>query len=225
TGLAFVVRRAAPLAWIGWLWFLIAIAPESSVVPISDVMVEHRTYLPMVGLCLGAAALLARFVAEDRRRQIVPAMIVIALITITHARNRAWRDPATLWADVVRKSPAKPRGYNNLAMALEANGHEAAAESTYRRAIAIQPDYVYARVNLGRLYGIHGRYREAVTVLEEARRIEPDRPDVLTNLGTAWWGLGDTTRASEMYRHAIESWPSEHQARDDLARMRGLPAP
>lgn len=36
----------------GLLWFLVAIAPTSSVVPVIDVIYEHRVYLPSVGLIL-----------------------------------------------------------------------------------------------------------------------------------------------------------------------------
>jgi Flp pilus assembly protein TadD len=110
-------------------------------------------------------------------------------------------------------------------MVLEAQGSRTAAESSYVRAIAVQPDYVYARVNLGRLYGLEGRGREAVTILEEARRIDPNRIDVLTNLGNAWWMLGDTTRAAAAFERAIAIVPGPSQAAANLAEMRGLPPP
>ena len=41
--------------WIklGLAWFLLSIAPTSSIVPLNDLAVEHRMYLPMsLGLCL-----------------------------------------------------------------------------------------------------------------------------------------------------------------------------
>jgi Flp pilus assembly protein TadD len=104
-------------------------------------------------------------------------------------------------------------------------GRTAEAESTYRRAIAIEPSYVYARVNLGRLYGIRGRNREALRILQEAQRLEPDRVDVLTNLGTAWWALGDTARAAAAYLRALEVEPRAPVPAADLAKMRGLPPP
>ena len=219
---AFVVRRRQPLVTIGWAWFLICLLPESSVFPISDVMVEHRAYVPMAGLCWGAAVLLAGFAGMRRERWRLPMLIVLVLALATHARNRVWRDETTLWSDVTRKAPSKARGYNNLAMALDAEGRAAAAESTYRRAIEVESDYVYARVNLGRLYGLQGRTREALAVLEQAQRIEPDRVDVLTNLGTAWWALGDTTRAAAWFRRALEVEPGAPVPAANLARMRGL---
>ncbi|KAB2965501.1 MAG: hypothetical protein F9K18_06500, partial [Thermoanaerobaculia bacterium] len=64
-------RRGADPAW-GWagfgvLWFFLALAVESSLVPIQDLLVEHRLYLPSAGLLAAAAAALA-LVAPARRR-------------------------------------------------------------------------------------------------------------------------------------------------------------
>jgi Flp pilus assembly protein TadD len=221
---AALARRRYPVLALGWIWFIVCLIPESSLVPIRDVMYEHRTYLPMAGLAWGAAALLADFAAGGRGRVLAPALVVAALVAVTHARNRVWRDEVSLWSDVTVKSPHKARGFNNVAMALEAGGRAGEAEAAYRRAIAVEPDYIYARVNLGRLYGLAGRYREAVAVLEEARTLAPNEVEVMTNLGTAWWGLGDTTRAAAFYRRALEVAPEARQPALNLARLRGLPA-
>jgi hypothetical protein len=57
-----VPRRAnrAPgvLAFLAIAWFFLTLSVESSVIPISDVMFEHRVYLPSAGaaIALGTAA-------------------------------------------------------------------------------------------------------------------------------------------------------------------------
>jgi tetratricopeptide (TPR) repeat protein len=221
TAIALVARRRFPLVALGWAWFLIAIAPESSLVPIRDVMYEHRAYLPMAGLAWGAGEMLATFAAGGRSRLLLPGLIVLALVIVTHVRNRAWRDELTLWSDVTRKSPGMARGFNNLGMALEERGQPERAESTYAHAIALEPDYVYARVNLGRYYGVHGRYRDALRVLLEADSLAPDQLEILNNLGTAWWSLGDTTRAAAYFEHALRVRPDAPEPALNLARMRG----
>src|SRR5205085_833820 len=50
--LAVRLRRRYPLSCFGLLWFLIALAPTSSVVPIFDPLVERRMYLALAGLIL-----------------------------------------------------------------------------------------------------------------------------------------------------------------------------
>jgi tetratricopeptide (TPR) repeat protein len=59
-------------------------------------------------------------------------------------------------------------------------------------------------MNLGRLYGMRGRYREALALEERAQRLRPNAPDILTDLGTTWWALGDTTRAAAYFTRAVE---------------------
>ena len=44
----------------GLLWILITLSPTSSVVPLLDVAVEHRTYLPLVGFSIALASMLVR---------------------------------------------------------------------------------------------------------------------------------------------------------------------
>lgn len=39
---------------------------------------------------------------------------VVVLSIATYQRNTVWHDEITLWEDVVKKSPNKARGYNNL---------------------------------------------------------------------------------------------------------------
>src|SRR5262249_46809176 len=75
---AILASRRYPLLALGWAWFLLTLTPESSLVPIRDVMVEHRTYLPVAGLCWGAAAVLGNLSAGSRVRVLACALLVLA---------------------------------------------------------------------------------------------------------------------------------------------------
>ncbi len=216
---AFRLAKRRPLVLTGWAWFLVCLIPESSIVPIRDVMVEHRTYLPMAGLTWAAAALLAP-PSFRSARLVVLMLLVFVLAGVTRERNRTWRDALALWSDVAAKSPLRPRGHNNLAMALDALGRSTEAEASYKRALALDPRYLYARVNLGRLYGMEGRYREAITMLEQARQIDPGQVEVWNNLGLAWWGLGDAARAADAFEDALEVAPGAREPAENLARLR-----
>jgi hypothetical protein len=219
---AFALRRRAPLVLAGWGWFLIALAPESSLIPLRDLMTEQRAYLPLAGWCWIAAAALAALPARP-----IPALALVAtLTTVTHVRNEVWRDELALWSDSVAKAPGSARAQNNLGLALEAADRPADAERAYRAAIAIEPAHVFARVNLGRIYGRSRRLDDAFRVLTEADSLSPGDPLVLNNLATVWWTRGDTARAAALYQRALEADPDAPYPAANLARMRrGLPAP
>jgi tetratricopeptide (TPR) repeat protein len=65
-------------------------------------------------------------------------------------------------------------------------------------------------VRLGRAYGLSGRHRDAVALLEAASQMEESlrffasRPRALTYLGSAYLGLGDLDRARDLAERAAE---------------------
>ena len=136
-----------------------------------------------------------------------------------------WRDELTLWTDAAMRAPRKARPHNNRGMALEQMGRAAEAESAFRQAVAVEPLNVSARVNLSRLYGTSRRFEEALQVLDEAERIQPEDPTVLNNLGSTWWALGDTARAAGYYERALRASPGSPEVMSNLARLRGVTIP
>jgi len=154
-------RRAAAdprlrLIGFGVLWFFITLSIESSIIPIRDVIFEHRLYLPSAGLFLAVGT--AALGYADRARvwaAIGIGMVVLIFSVLTYERNHVWMDEASLWTDVIRKSPSKARGHNNLGNALEDDGRLDKALQEYKTAIAIDPAYATAYYNLGLFYYHH----------------------------------------------------------------------
>lgn len=108
------------LASLGIIWFFITLSVESSVIPIKDLIFEHRVYLPSVGF-FGALSVLLIQIAKRFRRGggdlvkagIITLIIVVPLSAATYVRNEVWTDEIKFWDDVVRKAPDKAIGYNN----------------------------------------------------------------------------------------------------------------
>jgi tetratricopeptide (TPR) repeat protein len=101
------------LAALGICWFYLALSVESSVVPIRDVIFEHRVYLPSVGFFLVVTTGMAGVATRWRRCRLAAwgavALICLALSAGTIARNRVWGSEQALWLDVLKKSPGKAR--------------------------------------------------------------------------------------------------------------------
>ena len=80
--------------------------------------------------------------------------------------------------------------HNWLGLTLARRGDLAGAETEYRRALELAPDFGGTMANLGSLYGRTGRLEEAVSVLSRAVKIEPKNLEARVNLGAALGKLG-----------------------------------
>jgi Flp pilus assembly protein TadD len=194
-GVVLFLRRgldpAARLVAFGIAWFFLGLAVESSVLPITDLLMEHRVYLPSAGILVSAAAAatwLAQRASPSRGPRAVVAAgtaLVLALGVATYRRNEVWADELSLWSDVVAKSPRKPRGYNSLGAALSDAGRHDDAVRTLATAIRLDPREPQPYYNLGRIYLLQGAYEPAVSLFAKALELRRDWAEPYVNLGAA----------------------------------------
>jgi tetratricopeptide (TPR) repeat protein len=67
---------------------------------------------------------------------------------VTAVRSLVYADEVRFWEDVVAKAPANPRAHANLGFALAARCRSQDAEASLERALALDPAYLRAAVNL-----------------------------------------------------------------------------
>jgi hypothetical protein len=104
---------------LGVVWFFVTISVESSVIPIKDIIFEHRVYLPSPGFFASFTGLLGLAVMKvwsgrsfRTRVAALALLVVVPLSVATYARNIVWTNEIKFWDDVVRKT-GKAIGYNN----------------------------------------------------------------------------------------------------------------
>jgi tetratricopeptide (TPR) repeat protein len=95
-------------------------------------------------------------------------------------------------------------------------GRTESAINQAHRAVEINPRYVQALIQLGRLYVQTDRRWQAIWRLQEAIAEGGDFPDVHCLLGEMYRRDGDTERACEQYRRALELNSSYAPARKAL---------
>lgn len=207
----------------GIAWFFLALLVESSVIPIADVIYEHRAYLPSAGifvsLAVAAALVHQRFSAGDPFRFLVVAGVVLALVlgVATFRRNLVWRSDLSLWADAVEKSPAKARPQANYGSAAIAAGRVQEGIPHLRRAIQLDASLTYARAQLGAALLAAGRPAEAEPELREVLRQEPRDPEALFNLAVALSQAGRRAEARPFFERFLEVAPPDYAAARALA--------
>jgi Flp pilus assembly protein TadD len=99
------------LITFGVLWFFLTLSVESSLIPIPDLIFEHRLYLPMFGFVLFLTSLLWTLLRSAKWFTAISLTIVVVFSGMAYARNEVWKSPISLWQDTVKKSPRKWRPY------------------------------------------------------------------------------------------------------------------
>jgi tetratricopeptide (TPR) repeat protein len=127
------------------------------------------------------------------------------------------RDPG-LPSRVGTDAPAQARAAFEGALELEDVDPEAARDA-YRRALALDPTLVDARVNLGRIVHEAGDAREAVRLYEEALARSPEDPIIHFNLALALEDAERVGESIEHYQRALALDPDFADAHFNLAGL------
>ncbi len=212
-------RPASRLAAFGILFWLVALAPTSSFVPVADLAVEHRVYLaamgPFLAVVVGVDAALARLLSPRRARGAAAAIacaVLLALGISLHARATTWSSEESLWRESAVASPDNARAWTNLGLAQARRGDVAGAEASYERGwrvVRSTPRAVSLARNHAALLVRLGRPADAVAVVDRALARSPDEPSLRANRAAALAALGRPSEALVEARRAAELSPGD----------------
>ncbi len=211
--------RSQPVFAFAVFFLFIVLAPTSSIMPLADLAVERRMYIPLAGFCFLAAATLADLARNLLAERGLPALtaaglalVAVAAVT-THARAVQWGDHLVLYEDAVLKTPGSPRVRLNLGVIhLNAGRYDEAhevlfdAKEIYDRGESI---HAFPRIgafiyyNLGAIQFIRQEYADSerymVKSIQEGGQYVALRP-------RAYAVLGQIYRMREEYDRAIASF-------------------
>jgi len=192
---------ALRLVSFGIFWFFLTLSVESSVVPILDLIFEHRLYLPLSGVAAAVAVLVV--LASEKSRTIyggrlplfLAALVVAALGVATWQRNQVWSSNIRLWQDAAEKSPNKHRPWYNLGTVLDEADRPQEALVALSRAVALEPNQPETWHNLGRVYRLLGRTDLAIAAFRKAIEYKPQMDDAAANLALSLISIGQPGEA------------------------------
>lgn len=206
----------------GVFWFFTTISVESSIVPIKDIIFEHRLYLPSVGAAIAVSAaifLAARKAALAGGKVFAAAVVllVLPLAVAAHERNKVWQNAVSLYEDTYSKSPNVDRVTYNLALAYHVSGNIDGAVEKYREALRLKPDLEKAHFNLGIIHMGKKEYEKAFYHFSDAVRLKPENAYTYFNLGNIYAVQNDMDRAITAYLRAVDLQPNIEDAHFNLA--------
>ncbi|HVW21768.1 MAG TPA: tetratricopeptide repeat protein [Opitutaceae bacterium] len=227
---AAVLALGGAAAWALWrrpaagflgAWFFAGLAPTSLVPNDMQTIAEHRMYLPLAAVAVGAALALSAL-AGRRRAPALCGILALALGAGTARRNAAYASKVALWSDTVAKRPENSYAHNNLGEALFERGDLAGALAQYREAERLRPGAgsIYAILNRGITLEAMGRLPEAMAAYREGAAAEPTWAGPHLRLGDALNRAGRLAEAEAEYRAALRLRPGDPQAEYGLGNLR-----
>ena len=195
TLLLFRCRRKAPYGIVGWLWFLLALAPVIRGVrgPGLAAYADRYVYLPSIGLAFALVWGLAAFSkvghAGNRRANMIlgtMAWVAVAGMALLSRRQTA------VWKS---------------------------SETVFLHALAVREDNALAHRNLGAWYATERRLDEAARHLKRSLEIQPRCNEAYFNLGNIYLERGDKAGAIRSYRAMVADNPRHAQALNNLAYL------
>ncbi len=214
----------------GIFWFYITLSIESSVIPLRDVIYEHRVYLPGIGLFISFSAAFALWFTGMKEKthtgvSLKTATIVLLCLTAlpfsasAYRRNLVWSDKIRLYEDTARKSPDNARAQNNLGVEYGKAGRQEEAIREFKATLRLNPDFVETRKNLANSYHLNGQNDLAIAEYLRYLRLVPGDKDARQSLADIYRENGRYAEAKAQYEAILSRYPKFVDARNNLANI------
>ena len=219
-----LLRRTRPYLLVGWLWYVGMLVPVIGLLQSEDPAPADRfTYLPQIGVCLLVVWAVWDMVSSRRYGRLLlgfaAVSVITALMVCATIQTSYWHDSESLWIHALSCTFRNYAAHNNLANALAVQGRSAEAIAQYQKALAIKPDFKWARYSLANVLAAQGRTAEAIAQYQKALEISPDFAEARYNLANVLAGQGRTAEAIAQYQKAVVSAPNAAEAHNNLGTV------
>jgi tetratricopeptide (TPR) repeat protein len=215
-----ILAILAAVAWLGIkkrpelllpvAWFVIWLLPVMNFWALfPEWMVTDRyLYLPSLALPWALLVLLPR-------RTWVPTLAVVALVfaflTVRYAA--IFVSPKVFSTAMVEAEPTSSYVIEERARVFLVEGQPGAAESTFRRALALDPWDAYTLWKIGTFERDRGDFAAALVHYRQATVEEPGDSEPYTTLATALARAGQKKKAESVLQEAVYRWPDRFEPR------------
>jgi Flp pilus assembly protein TadD len=218
TFVTIMMVRRRPYLTVGWLWYLVTLAPVIGIVQVgAQARADRYTYIPMVGLSIAVVWGIAEILAPwPRAQRILGYATCAACALLTWSQVRYWQDGVTLFRHTVDVTTDNYAARFNLAAALDERGDKAEAAVQLAEAVRIQPTFAAARAELGQLLAKQGHLPEALVELHAAANLNPSDASTHYRLGTVLGEAGSQREAATEFQEAVRLDPANADAHYNL---------
>ncbi|MDO8681964.1 MAG: tetratricopeptide repeat protein, partial [Armatimonadota bacterium] len=224
--LIFKSARLRPYLTVGWLWYLGTLAPVIGFIPIgAQALADRYTYIPLIGLFIGAAWLASDMIMSKSRLGVSRAKITCAVAAVAvilllvgrcHTQVGYWSNSVILFKHAIAVIPGNYVAYNQLGSAFHEAGDLDEAIECYEQSLIINPSYINTHGNLARALVDAGRVDRAIPIYFKALQANPKDMRTRVNLADALAQQGKIDDAIRQYKQAVAVAPDYISGRGGL---------
>lgn len=219
--------RRRNLLLLGLVWFGLALAPASQIMPHHVHRADRFLYLPLAGLAVAVAVALKTLGSRLNRRAAVTGataagVLGLLLSVVLSARQvRTWRDSLSMWEHSVMVNPNNATAHDALANVLRTRGELDRAMQHFRKAMELDFDDEEVLHILAQQYatGVDERWRnygEAIRLAQRACELSQWKEPrylhglavVHSSFAASLANAGEVGPAIENFNNAIKADPS-----------------
>jgi protein O-mannosyl-transferase len=213
-----------PFAPVAWFWYLGTLVPVIGVVQVGlQSMADRYTYVPSIGLFIGAAwGLHEIFAGRPYRNTVLSAAAVVVLMfcAVTgRAQVQYWADSRILWEHALEVTSNNYVANNMLGVILREEKKPGEAVFHYQESLRIRPNYANTYNNMGIAFADLGKQQQAIEAYNEALRLRPDLAEAHQNLALSLESVGRRDEAIGHLAEALRLNPEFAKAHNDLATI------
>lgn len=199
----------------GFLWFGIFLFPS---LLNSDPALEHRLYLPLIGLliCLPELYPFCSLSWNNKFVKIAAAFLILFISVLTFFHSFHFSNRLSFWNEAVVNSPNSAFVHNNLGAMYYLDNNLVKAEQRFREALRLDPKQNLVHNNLGLIAAQAKKYSEAESEYKQELAIDPYYDNAWYNLGILYFDLKMMSEARAAFSEAYRLNPNNLAAYNNL---------
>ena len=221
-------RRRTKAFATSFLIFFVMMLPAMGIIRVTPVLAANRyAYLPLIGLLLFVACVLASLHNKLIRRSyilgysIVVAILIPVVVVETIAMRRyqdSWQDTETLYRHMLSICPRSAILHSDLGVWFAQHNRHGEAMKHYRQAIQISPDFHLAHNNIAIAYSQMGDTEAAERHYRKAVELRPSYSQAWNSLGFIQQSRGQLKKAIYCFQRSVEANPRNVPAQHNLGK-------
>ncbi len=219
----FFKKGSHRLILFGAAWLILFLIPPllRSHAPVIDDVLEHRMYLPIVGLMIVFMELDIFKTGSEIMKKTLPVLGVVILAVLfvkAYMRCDNFRDAAVFWEDAVKASPHSAGVRLNLGQTYYRSDRLNESLEQFNEAVRLDPFLTFeAHYYLGHIYLKKNMAAQAEKEFRRTIALNPDHDWACMSLGVICYRSGREKEAEALWKKSLKKNAYNFEATKNLA--------